>query len=35
MNCMLFKDFYDSLGDFILIIDLSMDVNGVNDFMYL
>lgn len=32
---MLFKDFYDSLGDFILIIDLSMDVNGVNDFMYL
>lgn len=32
---MLFIDFYDSLGDFILIIDLSMDVNGVNDFMYL
>lgn len=31
---MLFIDFYDSLGDFILIIDLSMDVNGVN-FMYL
>lgn len=32
---MLFIDFYDSLGDFILIIDLSMDVNGVNDLMYL